>query len=252
VRRLYRPFVSQYVALSAELARQLEGGVRVHKDRISQFYNGVDSEKFTPAPGAPAAILGSPFSPGEHWILGTVGRMQAVKDQRTLAQAFVRALELAPALRGRLRLVMVGDGPLRAEVQQLLDAAGVGGLSWLPGERHDVADILRGLHCFVLPSQSEGISNVILEAMASGLPVLATAVGGNTELVRAGHTGELVPAQDADAMARAVIALASDPARCAAMGRTARADALARFSMQAMVASYQGLYDRLLGRPTVH
>ena len=87
------------------------------------------------------------------------------------------------SLRERLRLVMVGDGPLRAEAQAVLDAAGVGDLAWLPGERADVPDVMRGLDCFVLPSLAEGISNTILEAMASGLPVLATAVGGNAELV---------------------------------------------------------------------
>ena len=93
--------------------------------------------------------------------------MQTVKAQPVLARAFVRALELQPQLRARLRLVMVGDGPLRAEAQAVLDHAGVAALAWLPGERADVPDVMRGLDCFVLPSLAEGISNTILEAMAS-------------------------------------------------------------------------------------
>lgn len=252
VRRLYRPFVSQYIALSSDLARYLSSGVGVKGDRLAQIYNGVDSEKFTPAPEGPAPILDCPFSPSAHWLVGTVGRMHEVKDQPTLARAFVRAIELQPGLRERLRLVMVGDGPLKASVMEILRTAGVEHLSWLPGERSDVADVMRGLHCFALPSRSEGISNVILEAMASGLPILATEVGGNPELVSAGRTAELVPPSDPEAMAQALVRLASEPARAAAMGRDARAEVESRFSMRAMVQAYQGLYDGVLRRAATH
>ena len=249
VRRFYRPFVSHYVALSRDLETYLSDVVRVDAARLSQFYNGVDTDKFTPAANPLPAILGCPFNARDHWLVGTVGRMQPVKDQPTLARAFVTALQMAPALRARMRLVMVGDGPLRTQVMEILNAAGVAELAWLPGERSDVPDILRGLNAFVLPSLSEGISNVILEAMASGLPVLATAVGGNPELVHAGRSGELVPAADPQAMAHALVALAADPQRSALLGRTARADVEARFSLQAMVGAYQHLYDGLLRRP---
>jgi glycosyltransferase involved in cell wall biosynthesis len=157
-------------------------------------------------------------------------------------------LDLAPALRPCLRLVMVGDGPLRNEAAAILDQAGMAELAWLPGERNDVPDVLRGLDCFVLPSLAEGISNTILEAMASGLPVVATRVGGNGELVTEGCTGQLVPAADADAMARAIIGYATDPDRARAAGRAGRADMERRFSLEAMIGAYQGLYDRLLPR----
>jgi glycosyltransferase involved in cell wall biosynthesis len=141
---------------------------------------------------------------------------------------------------------MVGDGPLRAEAQGLLDAAGIAELSWLPGERHDVPDILRGLDCFVLPSLAEGISNTILEAMASGLPVIATRVGGNPELVDEGRTGEMVPASDREKMAQAIVGYATNPERARTAGKAGRAMIERRFSMAAMVSAYQGLYDRLL------
>lgn len=252
VRRAYRPFVSHYIALSADLERYLAETVNVPRSRLSQFYNGVDADKFTPVVGVRPAILGCPFDPSSHWLLGTVGRMQPVKDQPLLARAFVRALELAPELRSRLRLAMVGDGALKPQVMQILHAAGAADLAWLPGERNDVADILRSLHAFVLPSQSEGISNVVLEAMASGLPVLATEVGGNPELLDAGRTGELVPSRDPEAMANAIVALAADPTRAERLGRAARAEVEQRFSLRGMVQRYQGLYDRLLGRSTLH
>jgi sugar transferase (PEP-CTERM/EpsH1 system associated) len=248
VRRLYRPFVSHYVALSADLATYLRDGVGVPNARLSHVYNGVDTEIFTPAAGGRPAILGCPFQPNRHWLVGTVGRMQPVKDQVTLARAFVRALQLAPELRARMRLVIVGDGPLRTEVMEVLRTAGVDDCSWMPGERNDVADIMRGLHCFALSSRSEGISNVVLEAMATALPVLATRVGGNPELVSHGRTGELVPPSDPDTMALALVRLASDPQRSERLGLAARADVHTRFSLAGMVDAYQGLYDRLLHR----
>jgi glycosyltransferase involved in cell wall biosynthesis len=174
--------------------------------------------------------------------------MQAVKDQTTLAQAFVHALAEHPGLRAVLRLVMVGDGPLHADVQRILEAAGVAGLAWLPGERADVPDVMRGLDLFVLPSLAEGISNTILEAMASGLPVVATRVGGNAELLVEGATGRLVPADDPAAMAEAIVAYATDRDAARAAGTAGRAEVDRRFSMAAMVGAYRGLYDELLDR----
>jgi glycosyltransferase involved in cell wall biosynthesis len=174
--------------------------------------------------------------------------MQGVKDQTTLAHAFVRAMTLQPALRDRLRLVMVGSGPLREASQGILQAAGLADLAWLPGERSDVADVMRGLHCFVLPSLAEGISNTILEAMATGLPVIATRVGGNAELVDDGRTGSVVPAADVQALAQAIVQMASDPARAELMGAAGRLEVQKRFSLQAMVSAYQSLYDHQLRR----
>ena len=246
LRRLYRPFVSHYIALSKDLENYLESVVHIPRARLSQVYNGVDADKFTPVTTPRAAILGCPFSPHCHWIVGSVGRMQPVKDQATLARAFLRALTLAPELRRLIRLVIVGDGLLRTEVMNILNSGGAAEMSWLPGERNDVPQIMRGLHCFALPSLSEGISNVVLEAMASGLPVLATAVGGNFELVSPGLTGELVPPSDPEAMAQALVRLARNPDRSAELGRAGRAQVEARFSMSTMVGAYQGLYDRLL------
>jgi glycosyltransferase involved in cell wall biosynthesis len=181
-----------------------------------------------------------------HWLIGTVGRMQTVKDQTLLAQAFVQALQMDPALRQRLRLVMVGEGPLRTKAQGILEAAGVADLAWLPGERSDVADIMRGLHAFALPSLAEGISNTILEAMASGLPVIATAVGGNADLVRQPDTGVIVPAADVPSMAQQLAAFANNPEQSRTMGLVGRQRVLSTFSMQAMVSTYQGVYDQQL------
>jgi sugar transferase (PEP-CTERM/EpsH1 system associated) len=246
LRRLYGLFVQRFVALSQDLAGYLQQRVGFEPARIRQIYNGVDTQRFTPAPQR-EAIAGCPFGADASLLLiGTVGRMQQVKDQTLLARAFVQALQQRPDLRDRLRLVMAGDGPLRVQTQHLIDAAGLGALAWLPGERSDVAAWMRGLDLFVLPSLAEGVSNTILEAMASGLPVIATAVGGNVELVEPGRSGLLVPPGDVPAMAAALIALADDAGRRQAMGRAGRAAAEQRFALSVMVEGYRSLYDELL------
>ncbi len=244
MRRVYKPFVHHYIALSRDLDDYLMQKVHVPKSKITQAYNGVDTERFCPAPGGTQTIPGCPFDPTRHWLIGTVGRMQTVKDQTMLAQAFVQALQMDPLLRQRLRLVMVGEGPLRAQAQGILEAAGVADLAWLPGERGDVAEIMRGLHAFALPSLAEGISNTILEAMASGLPVIATAVGGNADLVQQPDTGAIVPAANALTMTGEIIKLANDPSSSRNMGNAGRQRVLNHFSLQAMVAAYQGVYDQ--------
>ena len=245
VRRAHRPFVTHYVALSRDLERYLLRAIGVPGHRVTSIANGVDTESFAPAPQR-SLPRGWPFSGSGLWVCGTVGRLQPVKNQVALARAFVRALEIEPALRERLRLVIVGEGPLRDEIAGILAAAGTLELAWLPGARDDIAQIMRSLDAFVLPSLAEGISNTILEAMASGLPVVATAVGGNAELVEDGRTGIVVPPLDDDALARALLAYASDSERGRTAGRAGRARAERLYSVDAMVAQYCALYERLI------
>jgi sugar transferase (PEP-CTERM/EpsH1 system associated) len=248
MRRVHKPFVQHYIALSRDLSRYLQERVGVPSNKLTQIYNGVDPLRFSPSPQGRGDIAGSPFNDPRLWLAGTVGRMQTVKAQPHLAQAFVQVLQQYPALRERLRLVMVGEGPLRSECEAILRDKGLSNYAWFAGERGDVPDVMRGLNCFVLPSVAEGISNTILEAMASGLPVLATVVGGNADLVAEDRTGHLVPAADVPALARGLAAMALDPARAAAWGQAGRRELEARFSLTAMVGAYEGVYQQLLRR----
>jgi len=202
--------------------------------------------RFCPSPTGKAAIEGCPFNGADHWLVGTVGRMEAVKDQINLAQAFVRAIALCPDARKRMRLVLVGAGAQRPRVEAILEEARVRDLAWLPGERADVSVLLQGFDCFVLPSLAEGVSNTILEAMASALPVVATRVGANDELVEDGVTGRLVPAADSEALARALIAYFDDPSLARRHGRAGRQLVERRFSLERMVETYHRLYTGLL------
>ncbi len=246
IRRLYRPFVSRYVALSRDLADYLRGPIGVPSSRISQIYNGVDTTRFAPASGGRLPIADCPFTGTDLWLVGTVGRMQQVKDQVTLAEAFVTAVRRHPA-GARMRLVMAGSGPLRDRVDAMLVAAGLRQQAWLPGDRADVPALLRGLDCFVLPSLAEGVSNTLLEAMASGIPIVATRVGGNPELVEDGVTGRLLPPADPESMAAAILGYFDNPGMGRRHGLAARQVAVQRFSLDRMIREYVSLYDALLG-----
>jgi sugar transferase (PEP-CTERM/EpsH1 system associated) len=250
LRRIYSPFVTRYIAVSRDLESYLTEAIGVAPERVSQVYNGVDAVRFHPRMGARPQIQGCPFVEDGLWIVGHIGRLEAVKDQLTLIDAFVRALKIEPGLRSTLRLVIVGDGSLRSKAQAMLQDAGVAQLSWMPGERADVPLLLRSFDCFVLPSRGEGISNTVLESMASGLPVLATDVGGNRELIEPGRTGELLPPGDAAVLAEKIVDYAREPKKARAAGRAGRARVEQCFSLAAMVGRYQALYDSHFRRST--
>lgn len=252
IRRIYSPFVTQYVALSNELFDYLTGKVAIRAARATRICNGVDTEKFSPVAVQSGAVADFPFRRSEHLIVGSVGRMHEVKGHEILVQAFIRLLQLEPALAERLRLVIVGDGPLKPRLERSLQAVGLADLAWLPGDRSDIDQILRTFDFFVLPSRAEGISNTILEAMATGLPVIATRVGGNSELVQNDVTGQLVPVDDPLAIAEVLRCWSQDALRSKRLGNAARRIAESELSLRSMVDAYCGLYCRLLKLPVPH
>ncbi|OJW84150.1 TIGR03088 family PEP-CTERM/XrtA system glycosyltransferase [Thiobacillus sp. 65-1402] len=243
LRRAARPLVSNYIAVSQDLETWLRLTIGVPPHKLHQIYNGVDSAKFHPRAGARPA-----FAHPESIVFGSVGRMVEVKDYPMLTRAFIQLVHRQPERAERARLVIVGEGPAREVCQALLQQAGLAHLAWLPGERHDIAEIMRAFDVFVLPSKNEGISNTVLEAQASGLPVIATAVGGNVELVKTGVNGMLVAPGDVNDMAQALLGYLDSPARIAEHSGQARRQAEQRFSIAAMAEAYARVYDRTLGR----
>lgn len=246
LRRLHAPLVHRFVALSREIEEYLLQRVGIRRDKVVRIYNGVDSERFHP--GGDGGALPEGFGGADRVIFGTVGRMHGVKDQTNLCRAFILLCEQHPDLAPAMRLVMVGDGPLREPCVEMLADAGLSAQAWLPGSRDDVAELLRSLDVFVLPSQAEGISNTILEAMASGLPVIATAVGGNGELVATGQTGSLVPPGDPQALAEQMARYAADPHLRRSHGTAANERIASEFSMARMLAAYRTVYDELIDK----
>ncbi len=244
LRKLVRPFVSHYIAVSLDLQHWLTETIGVAPERVSQIYNGVDNVRFHPSE---LAVSGPEnFFRADSIVIGSVGRMAAVKDYPNLVRAFLRLLELAPELRDKLRLLIVGDGESRAACLEMLKQQGAEQLAWLPGERADIPELMAAMTIFVLPSLGEGISNTLLEAMATGLPVIATNVGGNPELVREGATGLLVPPAHTDAMAQALLNYAQNSELRQRHGQAARAIIDGEFSMDAMVRGYLSVYDLVL------
>lgn len=246
LRRAARPFVSNYIAVSRDLENWLRGTVGVPVSKLHQIYNGVDSVKFHPRAGARSDRLPRGFAGPDAVVFGSVGRMVEVKDYPTLVQAFIQTIRQQPERAERARLVIAGEGGARTDCQRLLDEAGLAHLAWLPGERHDIPELMRTFDVFVLPSKNEGISNTILEALASGLPVVATAVGGNVELVAHGVNGALVQPGQVMEMAQALLEYLDAPGRIAEHGRQARRQAEQRYSIPAMAEAYAAVYDKTL------
>jgi sugar transferase (PEP-CTERM/EpsH1 system associated) len=238
LRRVHSPLVDRYIVVSKDLERYLIRRVGIADGRISQIYNGVDTERFTPRPSGAANGLPAEFAEEDTLVIGTVGRIQPVKDQVTLLKAFAELVQRYP----HLRLAVIGDGPLLNDLRGFAEALGITKLTWLPGAIGNIPDAMRRFDVFVLPSLSEGISNTVLEAMASGVPVVATAVGGNLELVEDGYCGRLFPPGDVTTLARLLAGYIADPLLRQAHAVAARRVAVERFSLDTMVRKYQEIY----------
>jgi len=245
LRKMCQPFIQRFIPLSKDLEKWLEALVHVPKQKIRQIYNGVDQALFYPPDSGRQTLPCDAFSEGEKFVIGTVGRIQEVKDQLTLVRAVAALVSEDEGLRGRVCLAIIGDGPMMPELAALVESMDIQDITWLAGARNDIPELMRAMDLFVLPSKAEGISNTILEAMASGLPVVATAVGGNTELVVQDETGDLVPPSDPIAMATVLKRFISEADRGQCFGRAGRRRVEEEFSLEAMVAGYLGVYDEL-------
>lgn len=236
MRRVLHRFVHRFVTVSGDLQRWLTSAVGIPGSKICHIYNGVDTERFRPRNEARQGSTAD-------LIIGSVTRFSAIKDPLNLVDAFIKICRDG----AKPTLVMVGDGELREAALQRLRAAGIDEAARLPGSRDDIPDILHSMDVFVLGSLKEGISNTLLEAMASGLPVIATDTGGNPELVEDGVNGMLVPPGNADALASAIATYIEDPQKRRNHGQASRRIAVSRFSINTMVDNYRQLYMSELG-----
>jgi sugar transferase (PEP-CTERM/EpsH1 system associated) len=250
LRRLLRALPQGYVAMSRDIARGLEQSVGVPAARIRQLYSGVDTVRFAPDGPLPADLPWPSANGGvaRPVIVGTVGRLDPIKNHRGLLQAFGAILERHPDWRGRVRLIIAGDGPLRGELAPLAGELGLGDSVWFPGARPDVPALMRAMDVFVLPSINEGISNTILEAMATARPVVACRTGGNPELVVDGLTGALYDPDEESALAASLENYVQQSDLRRSHGEAARRRVVEQFSLEAMVARYGEFYDDVLGR----
>ena len=233
LRRVLSVFVDRYIALSRELEDWLVNDLEVPRAKVARICNGVDIKRFEPSH--------SRRDGSESLVVGTITRFSEIKDPLNVVRAFARLNASVGGTRS-VRLIMVGDGPLMEAVQREVAEHGLVGDVCLPGSQLDVVPWLAQMDLFVMGSRREGISNTILEAMAAGLPIVATRTGGNVELVDDGKTGALVPPQSPDALADAMEAYVRHEQLRLEHGTAGRRRVVDEFSLEAMVGRYAALY----------
>ncbi len=251
-RRLMAPFVHDFVAVSEQVHDYLRDAIQVPASRIQLITNGVDTCRFRPMQAEDAWPSGLPFVRGEHLLIGTVGRLDPVKDQARLIEAFARLQSMEEEACRRARLLLVGEGPLRQALGERVQQLGLQDRVHFAGQRQDVPALLRALDVFVLNSVSEGTSCALQEALATGMGIVATTVGGNADVLGQGAAGHLVPPSDTEALAqglRQALQQQQDAKARQAQQDAARARAMEAYSLQAMLARYERLFA---GKGRIH
>jgi sugar transferase (PEP-CTERM/EpsH1 system associated) len=230
------------LSVSSRLAERMATTMQVPTERITTIRNGVDLSRFGSSDrGAARSGLGLS---NDTLVIGTVGRLVPVKDHATLLEA----ISLLTKRGVDVTLLVSGDGPLHATLQARVRDLGIEHSVRFLGHRQDVEVVLAALDVFVLSSVSEGLSNTILEAMASGLPVVATRVGGAEELVVDGETGLLVEPGLPRKMAEALQLLLTNESKRRTMGAAARGRVETEFALTTMIDRYEALYMDLAAR----
>jgi glycosyltransferase involved in cell wall biosynthesis len=242
LRRAASKMVDAYVAVTPTLARLAVDHAECDPLKLRVIPNGVDTRRFAPDAEARKRIRSELGIPEAAWVVGTVGRLSPEKNQGLLIEA------MAPMLDPRRHLVIVGDGPQRQDLEARAQATLRPERIHFTGPREDVAALLASFDAFALTSHSEGLPLVLLEAMAAGVPVVATAVGGVPDLVEHGRTGSLVPAGDGTALLTELVRLSTRPQSALETAVTARHLVLERHSTEHMVSAYESLYARVIRR----
>lgn len=230
LRRLISPFIHRFVSVSNDLHRWLQDTVAIPSHKTQLIYNGANTERFTPKLKVHSDL-----------VFIHVARLAKIKDQTTLLHA---AALLANNQATGWTLQIVGDGPEATTLQALHEQLHLPQVQFL-GNRTDIAELLQSADCFVLSSIAEGIPMTILEAMSSGLPIIATDVGGVPEIVNTNY-GYLVPAQSPEALADAMTLALNSRERLKQQGMLAREAAEKNFSESQMIDQYNRLYHHLL------
>jgi glycosyltransferase involved in cell wall biosynthesis len=225
------------IADSEKVKRQLVTGQGLPARKIRTVLNGIDLSAFA-APASPQAIRQQLGLNGAAPVIGTVGRLAAVKDQRSLLDAFHLVAQEFPLA----RLVLVGDGPLKEELRAHARALAIDARVDFLGRRTDVSALLGVFDVFVLSSVSEGLPLTVLEAMASGVPVVATDVGALPEIIRGPEEGVLVPPKAPRQLAQAIARLLRDAPLRQTLSRNGRARVREQFDLNDMVRAYESAY----------
>jgi sugar transferase (PEP-CTERM/EpsH1 system associated) len=245
VERLFSRFTDLITVNSDDLKSDMVSQIGIKPDKILVLDNGVDVQRFNRSePLDRMKVMKSIGLHGEEQVIGTVGRLSAPKDYKTLLRAFTKVNGALPSS----RLMIIGDGPLRSELESYASSLLIQDNVLFLGNRNDVAELYPLMNVFVLTSIFEGFSNVIVEAMASSLPVVATNVGANRRILIDGVTGYLTPVGDNDLISEKIIHLLQSPREALEMGRRGRERVKDQFSLEMMVERYESCYQDHLRR----
>jgi sugar transferase (PEP-CTERM/EpsH1 system associated) len=238
--RITGPLPDRVACVSESVAEFAAQTIGIPPAKLAVIPNGIPLEDFQPGDRSRARVdLGIPL---RAVVAGTVGRLQPVKGTGYLLEAWSRLASDHPDA----ILLLVGGGPQQAALERMSRRLGISERVRFLGDRADVPGLLRGMDVFVLPSLWEGMPNAALEAMAVGLPVVATAVGGTSEVVVDGVTGLLVQPGDPDALAQSIARLLRDPDLRHKMGQAGRERVVKHFSVGRTVEQTERLYEQLL------
>ena len=235
--------VDAVVALSREtVAEALAFGIP--RVRVHLLGNGLDTEKYSPTEQLNRATIKDALGLGNLSVALFVGRLSNAKNPVGLLQAWYIIKDTLPA---DWKLVLVGDGPIRPAVESSIDELGLSSRVVIAGQRDDTDHWMKAADIYVLPSHREGLSNALLEAMATGLPIVATRVSGVSELVDETGAGFVVDVDDMKGLGQAMLRLGCDPALRASMGNRARHVVKCRFSINRVATAHVELYHQLIG-----
>ena len=236
------------VAVSEDARRELLAHNRIAANKVRVVLNGIDLNPYSRETHHSPLRKADFGIPDAVPVVGTVGRLSKEKDHHTLLMAFRQVSDTgSPA-----HLVIVGGGPLQADLGALIQRLGLGARVHLLGSRSDVPDLLPLFDAFVLSSVMEGVSLTLLEAMAAGLPVVATRVGGTPEVVADGESGILVEAGTPEALSSALLSVLADAHVRQKMGARGREIAFRKFDIGRMVDEYGAIYGEVSERRRRH
>ena len=234
--------VDGFIAVSEDVAKAVLKNFRVPRRRVFTIPNGVDTERYG-QPVDRASVRQRVGIPGDARVLIVVAKLMEQKGHAFLLRALPPLLERY----ADLHVLLLGDGPLRGALSESIAGLPEAARVHLAGNRRDVSDLLAASDLFVLPSLWEGLPMALLEAMASGLPVVATRVSGSAQVVVDGESGLLVPAADVERLSEAIGTLLDDPDLARRMGRAARKRVDRSYSARAQAARHAELYRRVAG-----
>jgi glycosyltransferase involved in cell wall biosynthesis len=240
--RLHLRWMDRVVSVSEAQAAKVRR-CRVRPERLRVIHNAVDPERFTDPDPVYRAKLARYFRQPRSCVVGAAGRLSPEKGFEVLVAAAERVLRRDPSV----GFVLFGDGPCRERLARQIKAAGLGGAFVLSGFRADLDRFLPHLDLLVLPSYTEGLPNVVLEACAAAVPVVATAAGGTPEVVEDGLNGYLAPAGDAARLADRIDAVLTAEDRGRTLGFEGRQRVLERFTFAAQAREYLDLFAELCG-----